>query len=335
MNSITEFKREFTRTMRGYSPEEVDAAIELLVTYGAELESANAEFAEVNNSLIADNDALAAENDRLNARLTQMGSDLNTVKGELDGYRQKVGEAKAIIGEARRAAETIRADAEAEAERIRTVRLGGIEEKIAAGEKRYAALCRQVNTLTGAVRTLYREQMAAIDALSIPTEPDSDDTIVAPEHRESGSPSTQTPVANEREEPDAAAFQTFSAAQTQQPLAVSLPRQTPPRVRRAAMAAAAIEPEQVELPVKPVVRRSAAPSAAPQPEPAGEAPVKQTAARVDAAHADGISVDAVYRPAAPTTMKITREQTSGSVSQTHSFAAVRRTLAEINARLKE
>lgn len=100
MNSITEFKREFTRTRRGYSPEEVDAAIELLITYGAELESANAEFAEVNNSLIADNDALAAENDRLNARLTQMGSDLDTVKGELDGYRQKVGEAKAIIGEA-------------------------------------------------------------------------------------------------------------------------------------------------------------------------------------------------------------------------------------------
>lgn len=331
MNSITEFKREFTRTMRGYSPEEVDAAIELLITYGAELESANAEFAEVNNSLIADNDALAAENDRLNARLTQMGSDLDTVKGELDGYRQKVGEAKAIIGEARRAAETIRADAEAEAEQIRTVRLGGIEEKIAAGEKRYAALCRQVNTLTGAVRTLYREQMAAIDALSIPTEPDSDDIIVASEHRESGSPSTQAPVADEREEPDAAAFQTFSAAQAQQPLAVNLPRQTPPRVRRAAMAAAAIEPEQVELPVKPVARRSAAP----QSEPAGEAPVRRTAARVDAAHADGISVDAVYRPAAPATMKITREQTSGSVSQTHSFAAVRRTLAEINARLKE
>lgn len=238
MNSITEFKREFTRTMRGYSPEEVDAAIELLITYGAELESANAEFAEVNNSLIADNDALAAENDRLNARLTQMGSDLDTVKGELDGYRQKVGEARPLLARPP-CSETIRADAEAEAEQIRTVRLGGIEEKIAAGEKRYAALCRQVNTLTGAVRTLYREQMAAIDALSIPTEPDSDDIIVASEHRESGSPSTQAPVADEREEPDAAAFQTFSAAQAQQPLAVNLPRQTPPRVRRAAMAAAA------------------------------------------------------------------------------------------------
>ena len=210
MNSITEFKREFSRTMRGYTPEEVDAAIEMLVSYGAELESANAEFAEVNDELIAENDKLAAEN-------AQLTADLTAAQNELAAFREKVGEAKSLIAEARRAAEQLRTEAEAEAAQIRDDRAADIERALAeqtarcaAEEKRYAALCRKTSTLVGAVRALYTEQMPAIEALAASIE--VDDAAVEPDIIAEPEPATVT----------------FTPPVKKTP---------PPRVRRAAMAA--------------------------------------------------------------------------------------------------
>ena len=317
MNSITEFKREFPRVMRGYHPDEVDAAVDMLVSYGAELESANAEFAEVNDQITAQNDALAAENERL-------AGELVAAKTELAAFREKLGDAKDMLAEARRAADQLVAEAEAEAEQIRAARLAELEQDVrsytasaAAEQKRYAALCRQVKTLTEAVRALYAEHMAALDAVA-------------------ESMGVDVPAALPADEPAEPTF------------VPPLKKAAPPRVRRAAMAAAAIEPDTVELPSRTTARRPEPtfapepkqPEPEPEPEPVeapavSEAPIAQVSLQPEEAHTDGVNLSAVYRTASPTALKITREKAPSAAASSHSFAAVRRSLEEIGARLDQ
>lgn len=333
MNSITEFKREFSRTMRGYNPDEVDTAVEMLISYGAELESANAEFAEVNDELIAEIETLTAEKAEADAALA-------AAQNELAAFRAKLGEAKSLIAEARRAAKQLRAEAEEEAAQIRAERAADLERALAdrsarcaAEEKRYAALCRRTRTLTEAIRALYAEQMPAIEALASSVE--VDDAAAEPDIVPEPEPATVT-------------------------FTPPVKRTTPPRVRRAAMAAAAIEPDAVELPARPVPRRveheqpAPAPAAEPAPAPApvpesespreassalaeifADAPTQQFSAIPDDAHADGVSVAAVYRTAAPADLKVKSEKIPAASAGSHSFAAVRRSLEEIGAKLNK
>ena len=329
MNSITEFKREFSRTMRGYSPEEVDAAIEMLVSYGAELESANAEFAEVNDELLA-------EIEQLTAAKTEAENALAAAQSELAAFREKVGEAKTLIADARRAADQLRAEAEAEAAQIKADHAAEVERTLAdrsarcaAEERRYAALCRKTKTLTEAVRALYAEQMPAIEALAASI----DDNGAEPE-------------ADLIEEPEQAAV-VFTPPVKKAP---------PPRVRRAAMAAAALEPDAVEVAARPVSRRPEPIPAEPEPTPVEpepiadaplpaaepglaeiftDAPTQQFSAVSEDTMADGVNVAAVYRTASPADLKVKSEKVPAAPAGTHSFAAVRRSLEEIGRKLNQ
>ncbi len=327
MNSITEFKREFSRAMRGYAPEEVDAAIEMLVSYGAELESANAEFAEVNDELIA-------ELDKLTAAKAEADAALAAAQKELAAFREKVGEAKTLIADARRAADQLRAEAEAEAAQIRADHAADVERTLAeqtarcaAEERRYAALCRKTRTLTDAVRALYAEQMPAIEALAASIE--ADDDAVEPDLISEPEPVTVT-------------------------FAPPVKKAPPPRVRRAAMAAAALEPEPeaVEVPVRPAPRRPEPIVAEPEPIPAepeapaptgepglaeifSDAPTQQFSVVPDDTHADGVNVSSVYRTASPADLKVKAEKIPAAPGGTHSFAAVRRSLEEIGQKLNK
>ena len=57
--SVSEtFDRKFNKCMRGYNPEEVDAAIDALLRYCDELEDATREFEIANNDLIDDRSEL-------------------------------------------------------------------------------------------------------------------------------------------------------------------------------------------------------------------------------------------------------------------------------------
>lgn len=332
MNSITEFKREFSRAMRGYSPEEVDAAIEMLVSYGAELESANAEFAAVNDELLA-------EIGKLTAAKTEAENALAAAQRELAAFREKVGEAKNLIADARRAADQLRAEAEAEAAQIHADHAAEVERTLAAQtarcaaeERRYAALCRKTKTLTEAVRALYAEQMPAIEALSASIDADAAEPELAP-----------------AEEPEEAVV-VFTPPVKKSPA---------PRVRRAAMAAAALEPDTVEVPARPAPRRpepaaQVAEPAAVETEPAPIVPIPETPGReldlteifADAptqqfsvvsedTMADGVNVAAVYRTASPTDLKVRSEKVPAAPAGTHSFAAVRRSLEEIGRKLDQ
>ena len=302
MNSITEFEREFTCIMRGYSPREVDEAIDMLISYGAELESANAEFAEVNNALMQQNDAAAAELDRLRSENAALREENRGLQEELEEGHARLAEAKQHLAEANARTDSLRADAESV--------LGQITARCDAEEKRYAALTRRTAALTEAVRALYAEHMQAIDAL--------DEANAAPTA-------------------EASAF-------------------SRPAVRRAAMAAAVVpEPEDPEvqaphaLPRLP--RRQAAPpvrtapaveSAPVQSETAAcpvngteETPTRQFSIPTETVtvELESAQVDAVYRPAKPSAIKVIRDNDADK-TPTHSFSAVRRTLDEIGSKLK-
>ncbi len=314
MNSITEFRGEFSRSLRGYNAAEVDEAVEMLVSYGADLEAANAEFADAN-------DWLTAENDRLS--------------GELAALKEKVGDAGGLIADARKSAEQIIADAETEAARIRAERTAALEreladyaERCALEQRRYAALCRRTNELADRASALYRDQIAALDALAGAADPASPP------------PSPAERPAEKKEE---------TAASPKKPI---------PRVRRSMMAAAlvdaeektvaesAAEAEAVSAPTEEEIslELEQLPPPVMPPEPALEpefavifsddSPTRK-AAESPVSPAEGASrVDRVYRTASPIDLKVTRDVPKTSGAQTHSFSAVRRSLEEIGSRLK-
>lgn len=297
MNSITEFKREFTRAMRGYSPEEVDAAIEMLVSYGAELESANAEFAEVNDALMQQNDTAAAELDRLRSENAALREENRGLREELEGSRTRLAEAKQRLAEANAKADGLRTNAESA--------LGEITARCDAEEKRYAALTRKTSALTEAVRALYAEHMQAIDALT-----------------EASPSSAETPA---------------------------VPR---PAVRRAILEATAVapEPEEPEVQFPHAIPRAPRRQVAPAPQTESSAEQDAPAEPISEAEEmltrqfsiptetvtvglESAQVDAVYRPAKPSAIKVIRD-TDTEKTPTHNFAAVRRTLDEIGSKLK-
>lgn len=302
MNSITEFEREFTCIMRGYSPREVDEAIDMLISYGAELESANAEFAEVNEVLMQQNDAAAAELDRLRSENAALREENRGLREELDGSRTGLAEAKQRLAEANAKADGLRADAESV--------LGQITARCDAEEKRYAALTRRTAALIQAVRALYAEHMQAIDALADANSSPAAETPVPSRPAVRRAAVTASAVAPEPEEPDA---------------------QNPPAVARTPRRQVGSAPRPEASSVSDVTDTAPA-------EPAGvteEAPTRQFSIPVETAtlELESAQVDAVYRPAKPAAMKVVRD-TGSEKAPTHSFAAVRRTLDEIGSKLK-
>lgn len=352
MKSITEFKREFSRTMRGYAPEEVDAAIEMLVSYGAELESANAEFAEVNDELIAENDALAKAKAAADAAAEAARADAAAARGEADSavadavaargkvdaleaalaaaqaeiasYRDKMGDAKDMLENARRTVAEMKAKADEETKDIRARRT--------AEETRYNIICRKTAAITEAVRNVWREQIETLDALASMTEPDGElDETPAPPVKPIAAQVKPAPIAEPDKADDTTVFE--------------LPKKpTPQRVRRAAMAAAALEADDVSIPAQSARRPepASAPTApaaqtaeGPLADIFADAPTQQFAVVTDAPHADGVNVDSVYRAASPAALKTKAEKAPAAQTGTHSFAAVRRSLEEIGAKLKK
>lgn len=338
MNSITEFKSEFSRVIRGYNPSEVDEAVEMLVSYAADLEQANAEFADANEAMGVQNDALIASQQELAAERDALRKELEAVRAEVENYRTKVEDANRFIAEAKRNADEIRAEAKREAEAMRAEQLRQTEEELVRlreacrmEETRYTGICHRVAALTSAVRNLWNEQVEALDALE----------SMVPDEVLRETPAVEQPNENPAKE------------------AIPDPAPVKKAARRAAMAAAVMEDEAapaapVSCPAEPVAEMPEEELPKPAPArvirkplpttpPAGET-IEFTAIKIaslnsDAtptiaeSHTDGISVETVYRPATPATMKVTRVQDT-STAPTHSYADVRRSLEDINSRLK-
>lgn len=301
MNSITEFEREFTCVMRGYSPREVSEAIDMLISYGAELESANAEFAEVNDALVQQNDAAAAEIDRLRSENAALREEGRVLREELENSRAGLAEARQRTAEANARVENMRADAESA--------LGQIIARCDAEEKRYAALSRKTAALTEAVRALYAEHMQGIDAL-IEANSASDETPAVSRPAVRRAIMEATAVSPEPEEPE-----------VQPPHAI-------PRAPRRQVAPV----PRTESPAEPEA------AADPVAEPAGEAeemPTRRFSVPTETVtvELESAQVDTVYRPAKPSAIKVIRDGDTEK-TPTHSFAAVRRTLDEIGSKLQ-
>jgi DivIVA domain-containing protein len=303
VNSITEFEREFTCIMRGYSPREVDEAIDMLISYGAELESANAEFAEVNDALMQQNDAAAAELDRLRSENAALREETRGLQEELEAGRAAYAEMKQRLAEANARADGLRSDSESV--------LGQIAARCDAEEKRYSALTRRTAALTEAVRALYAEHMQAIDALT---------EVSTASAAESSVPAR--PVIRR------AAMAAAAVVPEPEELEVQPPRAIPRVPRRqaapAVQATPAAEAESAEsVPPEGSVNKSE------------EALTHQLSVPTETVtmELESAQVDTVYRPAKPSAIKVIRD-TDTEKTPTHSFAAVRRTLDEIGSKLK-
>ncbi len=326
MNSITEFKQEFSRSLRGYNTAEVNEAVEMLVSYGADLESANAEFAEAN-------EWLTAENDRLTGELSRMGEELAALK-------EKMGDAGAMIAEARKSADQTVAEAEAEAARIREARTAALELELAdyaarcaAERARYAELCRRTVELAERAGMLYREQIAALDLLAAEkateaskepspayeTTPElpTSKTRPIPRVRRRAVMSGPAAEAEEKKESEASIlFPSAEETKEKEPEVVTIDfEQLPPPV---AVPEPTVEPEFASLFSDDPPPRKASHDMSFE-EIFGE---------------EANRVDAIYRTASPLDLKVTRDTPKPSGTQTHSLSSVRRSLDEIGSRLK-
>ncbi|MBE6538795.1 MAG: DivIVA domain-containing protein [Ruminococcaceae bacterium] len=124
--SVSEnFDRKFNKCMRGYNPDEVDAAVDALLRYCDELEDANREFEIANNDLIDDKTSLQAkvnalieEKDALEKKISELSENMARIEETYNGYRQKFGEAKDLVTNAKSSASEILARAKAKAEII-------------------------------------------------------------------------------------------------------------------------------------------------------------------------------------------------------------------------
>ena len=124
--SVSEtFDRKFNKCMRGYNPEEVDAAIDALLRYCDELEDANREFEIANNDLIDDRselnkriDELYSEKEALGKQIAELTERTAHIEGLYNGYREKFGEARDMITKAKASSSEIIARAQAKAEII-------------------------------------------------------------------------------------------------------------------------------------------------------------------------------------------------------------------------
>lgn len=120
--SVSEnFDRKFNKCMRGYNPEEVDAAVDALLRYCDDLEDANKEFEIANNDLIDEKTALASlaenlkkENEELEKKAERYSSNLAKIEAVYNEYRTKFGEARNLVVNAKTSASEILSRAEKE-----------------------------------------------------------------------------------------------------------------------------------------------------------------------------------------------------------------------------
>lgn len=124
--SVSEnFDRKFNKCMRGYNPDEVDAAVDALLRYCDELQDANREFEIANNDLIDDKTSLEAkiaelteEKKALQNKISEISENLARIEETYNDYRQKFGEAKDLVTKAKTSSAEILARAKAKAEII-------------------------------------------------------------------------------------------------------------------------------------------------------------------------------------------------------------------------
>ena len=124
--SVSEtFDRNFNKCMRGYNPEEVDGAVDALLRYCDDLESANREFEVANNDLIDEKTGLEEkiaelekEKAELLGKISEMSANLSKIESVYNEYRTKFGEARDLVGNAKRSAAEITERAELKADTI-------------------------------------------------------------------------------------------------------------------------------------------------------------------------------------------------------------------------
>lgn len=148
--SVSEtFDRNFNKCMRGYNPEEVDSAVDALLRYCDDLESANREFEVANNDLIDEKTdlekkltELEKEKSELLGKISEMSENITKIEGVYNEYRTKFGEARELVGNAKKSAaeiteraglkaDTIIRDAERKSEKA----LAELEKEIAYRKK--------------------------------------------------------------------------------------------------------------------------------------------------------------------------------------------------------
>ncbi len=119
MGIADNFDRKFNKTMRGYKPEEVDAALDALLRHCTDLEDANLEFSVANNDLIDSKAALKEELDTLRSKaaelekkLAESNEKLAKIEKTYNDYRIKFGEAKDLVLTAKTSAGEILSRAE-------------------------------------------------------------------------------------------------------------------------------------------------------------------------------------------------------------------------------
>lgn len=124
--SVSEtFDRNFNKCMRGYNPEEVDGAVDALLRYCDDLESANREFEVANNDLIDEKTGLEEkiaelekEKAELLGKISEMSANLSKIESVYNEYRTKFGEARDLVGNAKRSAAEITERTELKADTI-------------------------------------------------------------------------------------------------------------------------------------------------------------------------------------------------------------------------
>ena len=112
------FNREFNKTMRGYSPSEVDAAVDALLRYSTDLEEANAEFEIANNDLIDERAALLEANGNLTAENASIRESSKKIEAAYNDLKERFGEARDLVVNAKKRASDIISAAEKSAAQI-------------------------------------------------------------------------------------------------------------------------------------------------------------------------------------------------------------------------
>lgn len=151
--SISEkFDRKFSKCMRGYNPEEVDAAVDALLRYCDDLDEANREFEIANNDLIDERNSLYTDKTELTKKVDELSEKLTKIETVYNEYREKYGEAQEIVNNAKVSAAEIltRAQTKAdlyieEAEKKRLSAIKSLDSEIAQRKSIIEALEKTFN----------------------------------------------------------------------------------------------------------------------------------------------------------------------------------------------
>ncbi len=152
------FNRKFNKTMRGYSPDEVDAAVDALLRYSTELEEANAEFEIANNDLIDERTALLDDIENLTKENARLQESNKKIEAAYNDFKERFGEARDLVVNAKKRASDIISSAEKNAERL----VADAEKDAVA---KTAEVCREKEAYLGELDSQISKKKATIDKL--------------------------------------------------------------------------------------------------------------------------------------------------------------------------